>query len=226
MTVDLSGRFLSSSREVRIVTNMKIFWDQILVATGAQRKDFRVQRARAASAELRYKGFPRFFSPDGRLPKIYDYSETMASLWKVHVGGYTRFGNVLPLLDEKDDMYVITRSGDEIAAEFELSDMAPLPKGWTRDYLVYVVGFGKDMDPNSASPNFLGPLPFHGMSSYPYPATEGYPRTPTHERYLREWNTRIVEQAVPQLKGRAWAHDSHPTATASGASSGSPTGDR
>src|SRR4030095_6398673 len=33
VTVDLTGRFLSASREVRIVTNMRIYWDRIQVAT-------------------------------------------------------------------------------------------------------------------------------------------------------------------------------------------------
>ena len=36
VTVDLTGKFLSSSREVRIVTNMRILWDQILVDTSGQ----------------------------------------------------------------------------------------------------------------------------------------------------------------------------------------------
>ena len=33
VTVDLTGKFLSASREVRIVTNMRVYWDQILVDT-------------------------------------------------------------------------------------------------------------------------------------------------------------------------------------------------
>ena len=33
VVVDLTGKFLSASREVRIVTNMRIYWDQILVDT-------------------------------------------------------------------------------------------------------------------------------------------------------------------------------------------------
>ena len=36
IAVDLAGKFLSSSREVRIVTNMRIYWDQILVASPAR----------------------------------------------------------------------------------------------------------------------------------------------------------------------------------------------
>ena len=121
---------------------------------------------------------------------------------EVHVGAYTHFGNVLPLLKDRDDMFVITRSGDEIAASFDLRDLPVLPKGWVRDYLVYVDGFGKDMDPNSAAPDFVGPLPFHGMSSFPYPDDEHYPDSAAYREYQRTWNTRIVERSIPDLETR------------------------
>ena len=32
VVVNLAGKFLSAAREVRIVTNMRIYWDQVLVA--------------------------------------------------------------------------------------------------------------------------------------------------------------------------------------------------
>ncbi|MEJ2076981.1 MAG: FG-GAP-like repeat-containing protein [Acidobacteriota bacterium] len=202
MTVDLSGKFLSSSRLVRIVTNMKIYWDQILVESGNPRTDYRIHRLAAESADLHYRGFPKPFSPDGRNPKAYLYDQLVPMEWKVHVGAYTHFGNVLPLLKDRDDMFVITRSGDEIAASFDLRDLPVLPKGWVRDYLVYVDGFGKDMDPNSAAPDFVGPLPFHGMSSFPYPDDEHYPDSTAYRQYQRTWNTRIVERSVPDLETR------------------------
>ncbi len=207
MTVDLSGQFRSDSRKVRIVTNMTIYWDRILVADGNPRTDYRLHRLSPESAELRYRGFPKFASPDGREPKIYFYDKDSPAEWKVHVGAYTRFGDVLPLLGEKNDMFVITRSGDEIEARFDLRDLPPLPEGWVRDYLIYVDGYGKDMDPNSAAPHFLGPLPFQNMSSYPYPESERYPDTPEHQEYLRTWNTRIVEQAIPDLSEVRRAED-------------------
>jgi hypothetical protein len=34
-------------------------------------------------------------------------------------------------------------------------------------------------------------MPFHGMSRYPYPASEHYPETPGADRYWLEWNDRF-----------------------------------
>ncbi len=200
MTVDLTGKFLSPSRRVKIVTNMRIHWDQILVESSPARTDFRTVRLAPSAADLQFQGFPEFSSPDGRLPKTYDYSNrSQVAQWKTHVGAYTRYGDVRPLLGEIDDFFVITRSGDEIEAWFDLSSVPALPAGWSRDYLVFVDGFGKDMDLNSAAADYVGPLPFHGMSTFPYPVQE-YRNTERHRNYMKTWNTRLVEEWIPPLR--------------------------
>jgi hypothetical protein len=74
-----------------------------------------------------------------------------------------------------------------------------LPAGWTRTYLLYSDGFSKEMDINSASPDQVTPLPFHGMSRYPYSAPEAYPLTEARSRYLEKYNTRIVASPVTAM---------------------------
>ena len=37
------------------------------------------------------------------------------------------------------------------------------------------------------------PLPFHGMSAYPYPEDERYPQTSAHLEYLQDYNTRGIK---------------------------------
>jgi hypothetical protein len=98
------------------------------------------------------------------------------------------------LLLAPDEMYVITRSGDEIQVDFDARALPPLPKGWKRTYLVFSEGFGKDMDINSARPDTIGELPFHGMKSYPYSMGDRYPLTRRHEDYLKNYNTRTVNK--------------------------------
>ena len=62
--------------------------------------------------------------------------------------------------------------------------------GWTRDFLLKVDGWAKDRDPNTAFSASVQPLPFHGMSRYPYPADEHYPHDAVHDNYQRAYNTR------------------------------------
>ena len=201
MTVDLTGKFLSPSRKVKIVTNMRIHWDQILVESSPARTDFRTARLAPFGADLQFRGFPEFSSPDGRLPKTYDYSSRSQVVgWKTHVGAYTRYGDVRSLLAQIDDFFVITRSGDEIEAWFDVSTLPSLPAGWERDYLVFVDGFGKDMDVNSAAPDYVGPLPFHGMRAFPYSPEEKHPAADRHRNYMRIWNSRLVEEWIPPLR--------------------------
>jgi hypothetical protein len=116
----------------------------------------------------------------------------------VLAGAYTREGDVLTLLTATDDHFVIGQPGDEVGLEFEAAPEA-VPEGWTRTYLLRGDGYSKEMDVNSASPDTVEPLPFHGMSGYPYPAHEKYPDTPEHNRYREEYNTRRVQRNVPKL---------------------------
>ncbi|HUE84236.1 MAG TPA: FG-GAP-like repeat-containing protein [Pyrinomonadaceae bacterium] len=197
VAVDLTGKFLSSSREVRIVTNMRIYWDQILVDTSARDFPLRVERLEAIKADLRWRGFSASVTPDGREPFGYDYERvSFSSPWKVLPGRYTREGDVRELLTAVDDMFVVSRTGDELALEFDASVLQPLPSGWTRTFLLYADGFSKEMDINSASPHELGPLPFHGMKRYPYSAPERFPASPAHLDYLERYNTRVVTAPV------------------------------
>jgi hypothetical protein len=195
MTVDLTGKFLGSDSQVRIVTNMRIYWDQILVDTSDGNQPTRITKLDPVRADLRWRGFPREYSPDGHKPLIYDYRRVEPSApWKAHLGNYTRYGDVRELLVAPDDLYVITRNGDELQIDFDARRLPALPKGWKRTFLVYADGFGKDMDINSARPETIGELPFHGMKSYPHSPTDRYPMTKRHREYLLRYNTRTVNE--------------------------------
>jgi hypothetical protein len=57
VTVDLTGKFLSSSREVRIVTSMRIYWDRILVDNSQGVQPTSIARLDPLQASLRWRGF-------------------------------------------------------------------------------------------------------------------------------------------------------------------------
>jgi len=199
MTVDLTGHLPAGATKVRISTSMRIYWDRILVADPAGAEPS-VLGLDPVSAVLRYRGFPKSIRPEGLGPPSYDYaSEEPFVLWKAHEGAYTRFGDVRELLLSVDDLYVITRGGDEIKLAFEASALPPVPAGMTRTFFLHTDGFGKDMDLNSARPDLVGPLPYHDMPRFPYTAAEAYPLDDLRIRYLVEYNTRIVRRSVPPI---------------------------
>ena len=200
VTVDLTGKFLSDSREVRIVTNMQIYWDQIQVADSMNNANLKVTKLDPSIANLRWRGFSKEVTPDGLEPFGYDYQRvSLTSPWKVMTGRYTREGDVRELLIKTDDMFVIARPGDEISLSFDARSLAPPAAGWTRTFLLYADGYSKEMDINSASPDQIYPLPFHGMSKYPYSAPESYPLTPARQAYIEKYNTRLVVSPLASL---------------------------
>jgi hypothetical protein len=198
--LDLSGMLRPGEHELRLTTNMRIYWDQILVGDTVSSDRARVTTLDPESAILRARGFSAEVRPDGHEPPIYDYSRSSsASPWKLFTGSYTREGDVLELLTASDDRFVIGKPGDEIALEFSAAALPPIAEGWARTFLLKGDGFSKEMDPNSASPYTVEPLPFHTMTKYPYPAGEHYPDTPDYARYRAEYNTRRVTRSIGSL---------------------------
>jgi tetratricopeptide (TPR) repeat protein len=201
LVADLRGLWRGPAREVRIVTNMRIYWDRIQVARAMPTSGLATSTLEPSAADLRWRGFSGEETPDGREPFGYDYQRVSAhSPWKVFPGRYTREGDVRKLLLATDDMFVVSRPGDEIAVSFDARSLPALPAGSSRTWLLYSDGYSKEMDVNSASPDAVEPLPFHAMSRYPYQPPEAYPLTPERRAYLEEYNTRVVARPLPPLE--------------------------
>jgi hypothetical protein len=199
VVVDLRGKLRAGERVVRIVTNMRIYWDQILVADASPVQP-RVTRLDPVVATLAWRGFSAETTPDGREPFAYDYERVSpTSPWKTMVGRYTREGDVRDLLRRVDDFFVVSRPGDEVALSFDAAALPPLAPGMRRTFMLYADGYSKEMDITSASPHTVGPPPFHGMRRYPYGANERYPNTEAHRRYDERYNTRVVTRPMAPL---------------------------
>jgi hypothetical protein len=192
VVVDLTGKIRGADHRVRIRTNVQIYWDEVRVATTAPRAPSVVTRLRPVSADLHYRGFSRVYRKGGRYgPHWFDYAAvTTEPMWRPIDGAFTRYGDVGELLRASDDEYIVMAPGDETTIEFDANTAPALPAGWVRDFFVYSDGWIKDADLNTAHGGTVGPLPFHGMSRYPYTASESYPSDAAHRRYLETYETR------------------------------------
>jgi len=191
--VNLEDMFLTKDRRVRIRTNMEIYWDYIFMAKD-ERAEITLTNLNPASADYHYRGFSAKYRKEGRYgPHWFDYSEvSIGQKWRDLTGTYTRYGDVTELLQGADDMYIIANAGDETTISFDAQKAPKLQSNQKRDFLIYSVGWVKDGDLNTALGQTVEPLPFHGMSRYPYRKNEHYPTTPAHKAYQDKYNTRQV----------------------------------
>jgi len=177
---------------------MRVYWDQIFITEpleeGPMAEKVKLSEIKPAGAHLHRRGFPREHSPDGRDPKIYDYGILdNTQPFKVMTGDYTRFGRVTDLVGRTDDRFVIFGKGEEVSLEFGTKGLPEVPRKFKRSFLLYASGYCKDMDPHTAFGETVEPLPFKGMSAYPYPEGERYPDDPEHQEYRKTWNTRRLQ---------------------------------
>ncbi|MEE8586357.1 MAG: FG-GAP-like repeat-containing protein [Acidobacteriota bacterium] len=208
IVVDLSGKFLSASRRLRIITNLCIYWDEIFLGEEAAAPQARLSQVPLQSAELRFRGFSTpVVDAQRKQPEVFDYARWRPlAMWNPTPGLYTRYGQVAELLEGVDDRFVIMAAGDELQLLFDAGRLPKLPHGWKRDFLLYADGWAKDGDLNTAFARSVEPLPFHGMSAYPYPAGEAYPSAEKHRRYRKQYNTRpalrLLQPLRPGPRGR------------------------
>lgn len=101
-------------------------------------------------------------------------------------GAFTRYGDVRDLLTRTDDKYVILRHGDQVSMHF--SGFSAPAQGLTRTVLLKTDTMIKIFDQPD---RYTEPWPFHGMSNFPYPATESYPTDADHTAFITQYNTRV-----------------------------------
>jgi len=191
IVVDLTGRLPAGARKIRLVSNLEIFWDQVLIDNNREAQT-RTTEVPLTMATERFRGYPTQI--EGKSPGDLDYDYDRVSLtgpFQHQRGSYTRLGDVTALVKGIDDRYAIFGSGEEIATEFDATKLPALPPHWKRDYFFYANGYVKDMDWWDAMPFTVSQLPFHKMSTYPYPATEKFPEDAGSIEYQLKYNDRF-----------------------------------
>jgi hypothetical protein len=181
-----------------------VYWDEIFLSESSEHPQVRQRRVPMASAEVRFRGFSESkIHPERKQPEQFFYSvSSPLSFWNPTPGKYTRYGDVTELLEDVDDRYVIMGAGDEIRLRLNARALPPVRDGWRRDFVLKVDGWAKDRDANTAFSQTVEPLPFHGMSQYPFSTSEHYPDTVLHREYLERYNTRPALRLIRPLVER------------------------
>ncbi len=189
---------IAHPRRIRLRTNLEVYWDRLALADEAPDAARATQtRVRAASAELRYRGFSQTDHARRDVPETprYDALANVTERWRDLVGYYTRFGDVRELLSAVDDRYVIMNAGDELRLSFP----APPPpgRGFARDFVLIGDGWVKDGDFNTTASKTVEPLPRHGHPDYrTADRRESLEDDPVYRAHPQDWqryHTRFVD---------------------------------
>ena len=196
IVVDIGDAAREAGTQLRLTTNMQIQWDTMAVGDVAADVIVKPREHAVEMTALSWRGFSAD-STTGIGPLLTpDYVVvSAASPWKVFPGRYTREGDVRALLSESDDLFVIARTGDEVALAFSAGPDSAQGRNQRRTFLLRAEGYSKEMDLNSASPDHVLPLPFRGLTTYPSvaPATVRNRQRDMLDRY----NTRVVSRSMP-----------------------------
>lgn len=191
--IDLSQALDRTDARVRIRSTAQMYWDRVYLADRVASPPHRIARLQPKAADLHFGGYARLYRPAEDGPHLYDYgTKTQVPVWQDMSGTVTRYGDVTELLTAADDRFVVFTAGEEVTLRFDAAGLPPVPEGWRRDFLFYNEGWEKDADRNTVTGPTVGPLPFHGMSAYPYPDTEAFPADSAHAAYLRDDQTRRI----------------------------------
>ena len=198
MVADLTGKIPAGMRRIRIVTNLKIYWDAVRIDQTPETSHVRVTEVPLARAALDFIGYPREIRGAPESDTRYSFVNlSRTGPYARSAGSYTRYGDVRELLRAPDDRFAVFSSGEGVKLDFDASGLRALPAGWVRDYFFYADGFEKDFDFYAAHAFTVEPLPYHTLKAYPYSEGSEYPADAEHTRYELEYNTRQRSGKLP-----------------------------
>ena len=143
--------------ELRLRTNQEIFWDRIAVIYEEANPGVTPHVLDLEQATLAMEGFAKRTTGPQMQPH-YDDSNRVP-LWDTrHQSGfYTSFGDITPLLTQRDDAVAVYGPGEAVTLAFPV---APEPEQNTqRVYVLDSAGWCKDMDLYTKTGETVGPLP-------------------------------------------------------------------
>jgi hypothetical protein len=112
-------------------------------------------------AELQPRGFSDIRARSLGHPSTPDwYTVSEHPPWRTALEGWlTRFGDVAPLVTQRDAKLVLLGGGDALELRFAASELPSLEPGHRRSFFFYSVGWDKDGDHNVVGGDRVEPLP-------------------------------------------------------------------
>lgn len=181
-TIDLTDKFLTDDYRVKFGFD-RLRVNSIAIDTSPE-VEFTVQEITPTKADLSFRGYTAI---DKTYFNDHDYENVSAvppEPFANQVGNFTKYGDVLPLITDAEDQFVVMRHGDHV--EFEFPYQGEVSSGKERSYILFSDVVYKHASEDTG--RTVMPLPYQGMELYP---SEGYPITPENIEYLNTWNTRV-----------------------------------
>src|SRR5258708_22817636 len=112
MVADLTGKIPVGTQRIRIVSNLKIYWDAVRIDQTPPVEGIKVREVPLATASLAYLGYPKEIRLQPASDTVYSYSHrSPTGPYARAAGNYTRYGDVNNLLGSTDDIYAVIGSG-------------------------------------------------------------------------------------------------------------------
>ncbi|MEK7710839.1 MAG: hypothetical protein AAB341_02990, partial [Planctomycetota bacterium] len=200
---DLTGKLPAGARRLRLNNTFEIRWDRAALFERRTLPPERVIELPLAAADLQWRGFSEIKSRAEGHPTTPDYDVVFANPpWRGTLEGWcTRYGNVLELVAARDGRLAIVNGGDSMTLRFapplakgglgevgpDAPGFPPPPKGFTRTFFFYSVGWDKDADANVVDGNTVEPLP-----------SEGPPGPADFEADPADWRLRYNTRWMPK----------------------------
>lgn len=190
--VDLTGKLPPGSHRLRIQTAYELHWDRIALLEKAGEDATRITRRNPDTADLHYRGYGEFEDWPWYLPLTPSYERVSPTpAWRITPMGWcTRYGDVLELVDRRDNALVLLNGGDELTLRFAANALPPVPDGCERGFFFYSAGWDKDSDFHCEKGWLVEPLPWYGLDDQQYgrqarPVIDG-------DWWIPKYNTRWV----------------------------------
>ncbi len=198
---DANGNWVHVSQDKQIPLpsdyNARTFTVDLTGLFPANVSDYQVRFTNFWNVTYDYIGIDTTPQQNITIQKISPTLAVLSQLWDTQSnssGAFTRYGDVTPLLQNADDMFVIGRQGDQVNMQFSTTNLTALAPGMERDYFFSVACWFKD-PPGGWGYGFnftVDPMPYMAMSGFPYSSDQSYPYDATHLAYIAQYNTRII----------------------------------